>query len=270
MKIISARDFRENQSKYLGFVDKGESVILQVRGGCYKIMPVSDDDVLINRYDIPAFLQTLTAAEGAPSYLTIGAKPQGNVLYILGGCNGAGKTTASRTVLPELFGCKEFINADEIAHGLSPYNPGSADSMAARLMLERVNEFLKGEQSFSIETTLSTRSYKGLVEKAHAAGFYVCLVYFFLDSVEVAKQRVAARVKAGGHNIPTDVIERRYHRGLRNLFELFMPVVDEWHLYDNTNLDIKPVALGGLNSDDVIVDDVKFNKVREYGYFKGQ
>lgn len=269
MKIISARDFRENQSKYLGFVDKGESVILQVRGGCYKIMPVSDDDVLMSRYDIPAFLQTLTAAEGAPSYLTIGAKPQGKVLYILGGCNGAGKTTASRTVLPELFMCKEFINADEIAHGLSPYNPGSADSKAARLMLERVNEFLKGEQSFSIETTLSTRSYKGLVEKAHAAGFYVCLVYFFLDSVEVARQRVAARVKAGGHNIPADVIERRYHRGLKNLFELFMPVVDEWHLYDNTNLDIKPVAFGGLNSDDVIVDDVKFNKIREYGYFKG-
>jgi len=265
MKIISARDFRENQSKYLGLVDKGESVILQTRGGCYKITPVKDDDVLLSLDDIPAFLETYKAAEDAPVYLTAGAVPKGKVLYILGGCNGAGKTTASYSVLPELLKCKEFVNADEIAKGLSPYNPASADVAAAHLMLERVDALLEGDESFSIETTLSTRSYRGLIDRAHAKGFSVCLVYFFLESAEMAKKRVAARVKAGGHNIPPDVIQRRYNRGLKNLFELFMPAVDRWMIFDNSGLSIKGVANGKAGEVAEISNDLIFNRIKAYG-----
>jgi len=264
MKIISARDFRENQSKYLGLVDKGESVILQVRNGCYKITPVKDDDMLLSLDDIPAFLGTLAAAEDAPAYLTDSALPNGKVLYILGGCNGAGKTTASYSVLPELLKCKEFVNADEIAKGLSPYNPSSADVVAARLMLERIDALLEGDESFSIETTLSTRSYRRLVDKAHAKGFSLSLVYFYIDSVETAKKRVASRVKAGGHNIPQDVIERRYKRGLKNLVELFIPVVDRWIIFDNTNLSIDFVAGGKLGEEPIINRECTFKKIKSY------
>lgn len=92
-------------------------------------------------------------------------------LYIIGGCNGAGKTTASYTVLPEILNCKEFVNADEIARGLSPFNPESVAIEAGRLMLQRIDYLLEKDTSFSIETTLSTKSYVNLVKRAHEKGF---------------------------------------------------------------------------------------------------
>lgn len=92
-------------------------------------------------------------------------------LYIIGGCNGAGKATASYTVLPEILNCKEFVNADEIARGLSPFNPESVAIEAGRLMLQRIDYLLEKDTSFSIETTLSTKSYVNLVKRAHEKGF---------------------------------------------------------------------------------------------------
>ena len=131
-------------------------------------------------------------------------------LYIISGPNGAGKTTASYTLLPEILRCKEFVNADEIARGLSPFNPESVTIEAGRLMLKRINELLQRNVSFSIETTLSTRSYFRLVEKAHSQGYDVTLLYFWLKSPQQAIERVAERVAKGGHNIPNDTIIRRY------------------------------------------------------------
>jgi len=122
-------------------------------------------------------------------------------LYIISGPNGAGKTTASYTVLPKILRCKEFVNADEIARGLSPFNPESVAIEAGRLMLKRINELLQRNVSFSIETTLSTRSYFRLVEKAHSQGYDVTLLYFWLKSPQQAIERVAERVAKGGHNI---------------------------------------------------------------------
>ena len=155
-------------------------------------------------------------------------------LYIISGCNGAGKTTASVTILPEIFECKEFVNADEIAKGLSPFNPESVAIQAGKLMLERINYLLTQNDSFAIETTLSTKSYQNLVSQAHEKGFYVQLLYFWLPSPEFAAARVAQRVKEGGHNIPKDVIYRRYYAGIKNLFEIYMPIVDYWVIYDKS------------------------------------
>ena len=131
-------------------------------------------------------------------------------LYIISGPNGAGKTTASYSVLPKILQCREFVNADEIARGLSPFNPESVAIEAGRLMLRRINELLRRDESFSIETTLSTRSYFRLVEQAHRQGYDVTLLFFWLQSPEQAIERVAERVSKGGHNIPRDIIIRRY------------------------------------------------------------
>jgi predicted ABC-type ATPase len=144
-------------------------------------------------------------------------------LYIIAGCNGAGKTTASFTILPEMLNCKEFVNADSIAAGLSPFNPESVAIEAGRLMLSRIHELMEAEVDFAFETTLATRSYVSLVKKAQKAGYKVTLLFIWLDSPSTGIRRVAARVVKGGHNIPSDIIERRYYRGIYNLIDLYTP-----------------------------------------------
>ncbi|MBO7597842.1 MAG: zeta toxin family protein [Bacteroidales bacterium] len=184
-------------------------------------------------------------------------------LYIISGCNGAGKTTASVTILPEIFECKEFVNADEIAKGLSPFNPESVAIQAGKLMLERINYLLTQNDSFAIETTLSTKSYQNLVLQAHEKGFYVQLLYFWLPSPEFATARVAQRVKEGGHNIPKDVIYRRYFAGLKNLFEIYMSIVDYCMIIDNAE---NPRAIIAEKDEDglVIYNKSTFNNIRHY------
>ncbi|MBO7068758.1 MAG: zeta toxin family protein [Bacteroidaceae bacterium] len=165
-------------------------------------------------------------------------------LYIIAGCNGAGKTTASYTVLPEMLKCREFVNADEIAAGISPFNPEGVAIQAGRLMIDRIIQLLKDGETFAFETTLSTRSYVKLIQQAKKRGYFVTLLFFSLSSAEQAKRRVAQRVSMGGHNIPTDVIVRRYEAGLQNLFQLYMPVCDYWSLYDNSNCPAVRIASG--------------------------
>ena len=143
-------------------------------------------------------------------------------LFIISGCNGAGKTTASFTVLPEMLDCKEFINADEIARGLSPLYPEKAAIESGRLMLNKIDQLIKKKKDFAFETTLSTRSYMNTIVRAKNNGYQSTLVFFWLDSVELAIERVHARVMEGGHSIPIPVIKRRYFSGLRNLFKLYL------------------------------------------------
>jgi len=131
-------------------------------------------------------------------------------LYIISGPNGAGKTTASYTVLPKILQCKEFVNADEIARGLSPFNPESVAIEAGRLMLKRISELLQKNESFSIETTLSTRSYFRLVEKSHQQGYDVTLLYFWLISPQQAIERVAERVATGGRDQETSIKDNEH------------------------------------------------------------
>ncbi len=155
-------------------------------------------------------------------------------LYIIAGCNGAGKTTASYTILPEMLNCKEFVNADSIAAGLSPFNPESVAFEAGRIMLNRINELLEEGSDFAFETTLSTRSYVSLINSARQKGYSVTIVFFWLSSPQLASERVAYRVSNGGHNIPENIIRRRYYRGISNLFKLFMPICSMWLVVDNS------------------------------------
>lgn len=185
-------------------------------------------------------------------------------LYIISGPNGAGKTTASYTVLPRILQCKEFVNADEIARGLSPFNPESVAIEAGRLMLKRIGELLQRNESFSIETTLSTRSYFRLVEKAHSQGYDVTLLYFWLKSPQQAIERVAERVAKGGHDIPKDIIVRRYWEGLGNLFKIYMPIVDTWILVNNSETPRSIVATGGKDQQTIIKDSKHFKTIEEY------
>ena len=185
-------------------------------------------------------------------------------LYIISGCNGAGKTTASYTVLPEILNCKEFVNADEIARGLSPFNPESVAIEAGRLMLQRIEFLLEKDTSFSIETTLSTKTYINLVRRAQEKGFSVRILFFWLNSPELAIRRVAERVAKGGHNIPEPIIRRRYTAGLKNLFNLFMDQVDYWDIYDNSDYPRKQIACGGKNAKTIINEDILFNQLKRY------
>jgi predicted ABC-type ATPase len=185
-------------------------------------------------------------------------------LYIISGCNGAGKTTASYTVLPEILDCNEFVNADEIARGLSPFNPESVAIEAGRLMLQRIETLLEKNVSFSIETTLATKSYINLIHRAQAQGYCVKLLFFWLNSPELAILRVAERVAKGGHNIPEDIIRRRYVAGIRNLFRLFMNEVDYWDIYDNSFHPRQLIASGGKGADTAIYVSTTFNTLQNY------
>ena len=138
-------------------------------------------------------------------------------LYIIAGCNGAGKTTASFTILPEILHCKEFVNADEIAKGLSPFQPEKVAVEAGRIMINRINDLFKENLSFAFETTLATKSYRNKILSAKKEGYTITLLFFWLQTIELAKERVATRVLEGGHNIPNDIIERRYLNGIKNL-----------------------------------------------------
>ena len=183
-------------------------------------------------------------------------------LYIIAGCNGAGKTTASFTILPEVLGCKEFINADEIAKGLSPFQPESVAVQAGRIMLARMDELLQKGETFAFETTLATKSYKQKIEWAQANGYEVTLLFFWLDSPNIAKERVAQRVAEGGHSIPLETIERRYYNGIANLFTIYIDMVDICYIFDNSEGRKELIAQKERHKDIVIYNNDKFNLMK--------
>lgn len=155
-------------------------------------------------------------------------------VYLIGGCNGAGKTTIALTMLPRYLDCHEFINADLIAAGLSPFHVESVALQAGRLMLDRMNLLRDAEVDFAFESTLASRSFVPFLKSCQAKGYQVQLLYLWLENVELAIERVANRVLEGGHNIPEDTIRRRYEAGRRNFLELYLPLADEWRIFDNT------------------------------------
>ena len=182
-------------------------------------------------------------------------------IYIISGCNGAGKTTASYTVLPEMLQCEEFVNVDEIAKGLSPFNPDKAAIEAGRLMLQKMKKLIKQKKDFAFETTLSPRSYVNLVQKARDEGYHVTLLFFWLNSTDLAIERVKSRVKEGGHDIADHVIKRRYYNGLVNLFQRYIPICDYWIIMDNSKLKAELVAEGFFQNDSIIKNNSIFEQI---------
>jgi len=184
-------------------------------------------------------------------------------LYIISGCNGAGKTTASYTMLPEMLECSEFVNSDEFAKGLSPFKPEKASIQAGRYMIAKIRYLLKKQLDFGIETTLATRTVLKTVKMAQAAGYTVTLLYFWLNSPELAIERVHARVEAGGHNIPEETIRRRYKVGIDYFFHLYAPICERWILADNSQIPFRVIAEGSKLDLINIKDKETFEKIRE-------
>jgi predicted ABC-type ATPase len=160
-------------------------------------------------------------------------KPDPTVI-VLAGVNGAGKTTASRSLLANTLKVMTFVNADVIAQGLSGFDPGAAALRAGRIMLEQMAELAAQRANFAFETTLAGRGYASWLNSLRATGYAVHLFYFWLNNVEMAIARVATRVKKGGHHVPEATIRQRYIRSLRNLFTLYIPVVSSWKVFDNS------------------------------------
>lgn len=196
--------------------------------------------------------------------LVIFATMEAKRLFIISGCDGAGKTTASFTILPTILNCKEFVNADEIAKGLSPFQPEKASFESGRIMLHRINELLAQNESFAFETTLATRSYKNKIKEAKSKNYHVILLFFWLNNTDLAKERVRTRVSEGGHNIPEDVIERRYIKGINNLFNIYLPIVDHALIFDNSEGKHFLIAETTTKEELTILNETKYNELKSY------
>lgn len=157
--------------------------------------------------------------------------------------------------------CREFINADEIARGLSPFQPETAAIEAGRIMLARMDHFIDAGQTFAFETTLASRTFQDRLRTAANAGYRVTLIFFWLSSVELACERVRQRTKEGGHSIPEEVIRRRYRRGLVNLFEVYLSLADKAVVIDNSEGSSEIIAVKTGTPDFIPTDHVRFNQL---------
>ena len=167
--------------------------------------------------------------------------PPTKTIIIIAGPNGAGKTTFAREFLPNEAGCPTFVNADLIAEGLNPLQPEQEAVAAGRMMLAMIRRYVDEGRSFAFETTLSGRTYASMIPRWREQGYRVRLFFLRLPSPEIAIARVRQRVSTGGHNIPDDVIRRRFNSGLNNFEAIYQELVDEWKLYDSTG--ITPVEI---------------------------
>lgn len=178
-------------------------------------------------------------------------------VFVIAGPNGGGKSTAAATILPKRFPTERFLNADDIARALA------TDSRieAGRVMIRRMHEPRRGRETFAFETTLAGKIHAKFLGEAQNAGYRVHLAYVWLSSVELAKKRVAARVQDGGHDIPPSDIERRYWRGLKNFFKLYLPLANRWVLCDNSNRKLVVVARGRISEKPTVYDRQRFDRI---------
>jgi Uncharacterized protein conserved in bacteria len=183
-------------------------------------------------------------------------------LFIISGCNGSGKTTASYTILPEMFQCSQYVNSDEFAKGLSPFHPEEASITAARYLTMKISYLIDKKEDFCVETTLATRTLLSIVKKARERGYHVTILYLWISSPELAIARVNDRVKSGGHFISEETVRRRYRIGLNYFFREYSAVCDKWILADNSNVPFKIVAEG--SRDGVTIRDPQvFSRIQK-------
>lgn len=184
------------------------------------------------------------------------------IVYVIAGPNGAGKTTFASEFLPGFVRCREFLNADLIAAGLSPFAPETQNARAARLLLERIKELTRSRANFGFETTLSGRAYVKRLTDMKGIGYQIVLFYLWLPSPQIAVDRVATRVERGGHHVPESDVRRRYHKGLRNLFRIYRSMVDRWELYDASQLPPSLIA-SRAEGRSIIHDEKRFQQVEK-------
>jgi predicted ABC-type ATPase len=185
-------------------------------------------------------------------------------LYIIAGPNGAGKTTFIKRFAPRELALLDFINADEIARGLSPLAPERAQIEAGRLVLTRFRQFLENRRDFVLETTLSGRTYCKHFAAARAAGYHVRLDFLLLPDLEDSIRRVADRVEQGGHDVPLDDLRRRFKVSVQNLFSIYRPVIDRWSIYDNGQHTPVLLAYGDAESITVANEEAFQKMVRDF------
>ncbi len=176
-------------------------------------------------------------------------------ILIIAGPNGAGKTTFAEEFLPNEADCPEFVNADLIAAGLSPFQPEQVAFVAGRLMLERIRQLVVARKSFAFETTLATRSYLRRIPRWRALGYQVKLYFLQLPDPDFAVRRVHSRVGLGGHAIPPETVRRRFARGLKNLRDGYLEIVDEWSIYDGSQNPPSLLKTGDNRPPDRIMED---------------
>jgi len=186
-------------------------------------------------------------------------------IVILAGPNGAGKSTAAPALLQGALAVNEFVNADVIARGLSAFDPESAAMAAGRVMLSRLRELANQKTNFAFETTLASRSFAPWLRDLRASGYGVQVVFLWLPSADFAVERVADRVRSGGHNVPEETIRRRYRSGLRNFFSLYMPLASAWRLYDSSNVTPKLLAEGLERQPPKVYDEGVWGVIRRQG-----
>jgi predicted ABC-type ATPase len=185
-------------------------------------------------------------------------------LVVIAGPNGAGKSTTAPKLLRDTLQVDEFINADTIAGGLSAFRPDRVAFAAGRIMLRRMNELAATKSDFALESTLSSRSLAPWIERMQADGYEFHLIYLWLSAADLAVQRVAERVRRGGHNVLEDIVRRRYIRSLGNFFNIYRPIADSWLMLDNTAIDApKPIAWRNVGGPIQIVRSGPWNRLRK-------
>jgi predicted ABC-type ATPase len=184
-------------------------------------------------------------------------------VVVLGGPNGSGKSTAAVRFLHDTLSIMEFVNADEIARGLSPFNPSGVAVQAGRIMLERMDELAHRGESFAFETTLASRSFAPWLKSLQSKGYRFRLFFVWLRTPELNVIRVAQRVALGGHNIPEETIRRRYSRSITNLFDLYLPIADSWEIVDNSgSVECRLVASREPGCEPIIVNPDAWTALR--------
>ncbi len=187
-------------------------------------------------------------------------------VYLIGGPNGSGKTTIAKRLLPDFLGVIEYVNADEIAAGLSPFNPESVAILAGRLMLKRLATLKTQGVDFAFETTLAARNFARFLRDCQSSGYRVNLIYIWLQTPDLALERVRTRVASGGHNIPEEVVRRRYERGRINLTQLYLPLCDTWIVYDNSRDEPSLLAERPFNQQAIIYEPSIWQQITEVIY----
>jgi len=162
--------------------------------------------------------------------------------YIIAGPNGVGKTTFAQRFLPRYSGTREFVNADLIAQGLSPLNPEGAAIQAGRLMLTRLQDLAEKRVDFAFETTLSGKGYLRVLRSMKAQGYSIHLYFLWTTDVELTRLRIVQRVRKGGHDIPDEIVDRRYRKCIANFFLHYRPLADAWRLFDSSGREPRQIA----------------------------